>query len=169
MCANVPIAVPAAPGSRVKGPTGDDDTACAANESSVTTGGSHAPAGETPASWCVHDFSLDLLSWYCCNTPDGAGFNFSASPGRGCMFRDVDGGFVPAAADVTGSAKVGFAPPTGNAADISFAFADVGLFPGSAVSVMDVWTGAAVVTNETTWTAARVPWQGTAFLRLSPV
>lgn len=143
-------------------------TACDANATTTTTGGYHAPAGPTPVSWCVNDFSLSLLDWYCCNTRDCAGYNFSATTNSGCMFRDVDGGFV-AAEGVTGVTKNGFAAPTGESASISFTFADVGLFPGSAVRVTDLWTGESVVTNATSWTADAVPWQGTALLRLSPV
>ena len=49
-------------------------------------------------------------------------------------------------------------------------FAEVGLFAGSTIQVYDVWAQRVVATtNASSYTVAAVPWQGTAFLRLSTV
>lgn len=145
-------------------------TPCAGNWTNVTEGGYLSPAGPQPASWCPAPgaFSLELFDWYCCQTPDCAGYNFSAATGAGCWFKDVDGPWVPAEG-VTGVAVVGFLPPTGPTQPITVDFASVGLFPGAPIQVYDIWARAEVgVTNGSNYTT-NVPWQGTAFLRLSSV
>ncbi len=82
------------------------------------------------------------------------------------MQKDVDGPFV-SAPGTTGSTKPGGAEAPGAPASITVRFADVGLFPGSTTEVFDIWSGAVVqLSNASSYTAAAVPFQGTAFLRL---
>ena len=133
----------------------------------ATTGGYFAPKGEQPEGWCLNAFGESLLAWYCCNTPDCAGYNFSSTTGAGCMFKDVDGGFVAAGPDVSGSTKPGGSMPPGAAADVTVSFADVGLFAGAPVQVFDVWAGQVVATTSAANYTVNVPIFGTAFLRLS--
>ena len=57
----------------------------------VTQGGYHAPTGDQPASWCGPALGETLMEWYCCNTDDCAGYNFSATTKSGCMFKNLDG------------------------------------------------------------------------------
>jgi len=136
----------------------------------ATAGGYFSPAGAQPASWCGPALGQSLMDWYCCNTDDCAGYNFSTTTRSGCLFKDVSGGFVPADANTTGYTKLGFVPPSGAAVDMTVNFADVGLFPGSTISVYDVWERRVVATtNASSFTAAAVPWRGAAFLRLSTV
>lgn len=137
----------------------------------ATQGGYWAPLpGTQPAGWCLEGYGQSLMEWYCCNTADCAGYNFSAATGAGCLFKDVAGGWV-AAPGASGYTKQGFAPPTGGPADIEVRFADVGLLPGAPVEVFDVWEGAVVevVANASGWTARGVPFLGAAFLRLRQV
>lgn len=136
----------------------------------ATVGGYFAPAAAQPASWCGPALGQSLMDWYCCNSEDCAGYNFSTATRSGCLFKDTAGGFVPADANTTGYTKPGFAPPRGAPADMTVSFADVGLFPGSTISVYDVWARRVVATtNASSFTAAAVPWRGAAFLRLSTV
>lgn len=136
----------------------------------VTQGGYHAPSGEQPVSWCGPALGETLMEWYCCNTDDCAGYNFSATTKSGCMFKNLDGGFVKGDANTTGHVKLGFVQPLGKPADITVNFADVGMFAGSTIQVYDVWAQKVVATtNASSYTAAAIPWQGTAFLRLSTV
>jgi hypothetical protein len=131
----------------------------------VTTDGYFSPKGEQPAGWCLNAFGQSLLEWYCCNTPDCAGYNFSAATGVGCMMKDVDGPFV-AQPGTMGSTKPGGSQAPGGAASITVNFADVGLFPGSITEVFDIWSQTIVqLSNATSYTAV-VPFEGTAFLRL---
>lgn len=132
-------------------------------------GGYWAPRGAQPQSWCFAPgaFAQSLLDWYCCNSADCAGYNYSTTTGAGCLFKDTDGDFVAGGADVVGVTKVAFRPPTGKAADVSVDFASVGLFAGAPVQVYDLWAQRVVAnTTASGWTAT-VPWQGTAFFRLS--
>jgi len=85
------------------------------------------------------------------------------------MLKDADGPFVPGSANVTGATRVGFVPPSGQPADITVNLADVGLFPGAPVAVFDIWAGAQVAVVNDSFTARAVPWQDTAFFRLSTV
>jgi len=62
----------------------------------ATQGGYFSPAGPSPAGWCFTGFGQANLEWYCCNTGDCAGYNFSTVTGAGCLFKDVDGPFVAA-------------------------------------------------------------------------
>ena len=136
----------------------------------ATPGGYCAPAGPQPSGWCMSAYGQSLMEWYCCNTEDCAGYNFSSVTGSGCLFKDVQGGFVAASSDVTGYTKQGFVQPSGPAAAITVNFADVGLFPGSVIRVYGIWEGQVLAeSNSSSFTAPAVPWQGTAFLRLSTV
>lgn len=136
----------------------------------VTQGGYHAPTGDQPASWCGPALGETLMEWYCCNTDDCAGYNFSATTKSGCMFKNLDGGFVKGDANTTGHVKANFVKPHGEPADMTVTFAEVGLFAGSTIQVYDVWAQRVVATtNASSYTVAAVPWQGTAFLRLSTV
>ena len=114
-------------------PTHTWHTACPALN--ATVGGYFSPQGTQPAGWCLSAFGQTLLDWYCCNTPDCAGYNFSSATGVGCLFKDVDGPFVAAGPDVTGYTKQGGTQPPGAPADITVNFADIGLFPGALVQV----------------------------------
>jgi hypothetical protein len=64
-----------------------------------------------------------------------------------------------------GYLKPGAHPMPGLPADITIAFADVNLF--GKVDVYDVWARQSLGVFEGSYTAAAVPFQGTAFLRLS--
>lgn len=144
-------------------PTHPWHSACDAFNASID--GYYSPKGPQPAGWCLNAFGESLLSWYCCNTPDCAGYNFSAASGVGCMMKDVDGPFV-AAPGTNGATKPGGCQPPGGPASITVNFADVGLFPGSITEVFDIWAGSVVqLSNATSYTAV-VPFEGTAFLRL---
>lgn len=137
----------------------------------ATVGGYFSPLTPSPQGWCVEAFGQSLLEWYCCNSEDCAGYNYSAATGAGCLFKDVSGPFIPTDANTTGYTKPNFVPPVGGPALISFNFSSVGVFTGSqgSVRVVDVWEGKEVgLTNATAWSAT-VPWQGTVLLRLSTV
>jgi len=85
------------------------------------------------------------------------------------MFKNVDGGYVKADANTTGYTKPGYSKPHGEAFSITLNFAEVGIFAGSTVSVFDIWQQKVVATTNATNYTQFVPWQGTAFLRLSTV
>ena len=86
------------------------------------------------------------------------------------MFKNLDGGFVAGDANTTGYTKPGFEQPHGDPADMTVTFAEIGIFAGSTVEVYDIWAQQVVATtNATNYTVAAVPWQGTAFLRISTV
>lgn len=143
-------------------------TNCDANAFNTTTNGYYAPKNPQPSSWCTipEAFSEDLMNWYCCNTEDCAGYNYSSITNSGCWFTDTDGGFV-AAENITGYVKNGFVPPSGSTQVISVDFASIGLFPGDPITVYDIWAQQVImVTNASSYNAT-VPWQGTAFVRLS--
>ena len=156
-------------------------TACDANASNVTAGGYFRPKGPQPQSWCYAPGaqSASELDWYCCNDESCAGWWFDASTGAGCLLKDTDGGWE-AGTSLSGSVKLGFTPPSGAPATISVTFSDVGMWPGGGsalaagsggggVRVYDLWARADLgVTAALSWNAT-VPWQGTAFLRLSSV
>lgn len=136
-----------------------------------TQGGYFSPSGASPEGWCLTGFGQGNLDWYCCNTDDCAGYNFSTVTGAGCLFKNVDGPFV-SASGVNGYVKPAFSPPRGQPADITVNFADVGLglAVGSEVSVYDVWAQKSLgTTNGTSWTGRGVPWMGTHFLKLAQV
>jgi alpha-galactosidase len=143
-------------------------TACPTDEFNMTSGGYYSPRGEQPASWCPPPgaFSQENFDWYCCNSPDCAGYNFSSVTGSGCWFKDADGPFI-SSPGVQGYARPGFIRPTGPSQTISVAFQDIGLFPGTEIQVYDVWQRTiAAVTREASYNAS-VPWLGTAYFRLS--
>ena len=138
----------------------------------ATVGGYFAPSAAIPqpTSWCGAALGQSLMDWYCCNTDDCAGYNFSSATNSGCLFKDVSGGFVAADAATTGYTKQAFVPPTGAPADMTLSFADVGLFAGSHIQVYDVWQQRVIMTTtNATITVPAVPWQGAAFLRLSTI
>jgi hypothetical protein len=144
-------------------------TNCATDFLNATTGGYFSSSSPQPQGWCTIPgaFSLDLLQWYCCQSPDCAGLYYDADTGAGCLLKDTDGPFVPSSASVTGYTVTNFTKPTGAPASITVDFASVGLFPGAPVQVYDIWGGAVVgVTNATGWTAT-VDYLDTAFFRLS--
>ena len=96
----------------------------------------------------------------CCNTADCAGYNYSATTKSGCMFKNLDGGFVVGDANTTGHTKFGFVQPHGDPADMAVTFAEVGIFEGSTVEVYDIWAQKVVATtNASNYTVAAVPWQ----------
>lgn len=155
-----------------RGPTGAHPWHTACTPFNATVGGYFAPSGAVPqpTSWCGAALGQSLMDWYCCNSDDCAGYNFSTVTNSGCLFKDVGGGFVAADGATTGYTKPGFVEPTGAPADMLVAFADVGLFPGSKIRVYDVWAQRVIATTTAeNFTAAGVPWMGTAFLRLSTV
>merc|ERR1711957_954044 len=67
-------------------------------------------AGPAPESWCSSALGEHNLQWYCCNTEDCAGYNYSHATGFGCMFKDVEGGFV-SDPNASGAMKTGFQKP----------------------------------------------------------
>jgi hypothetical protein len=151
-------------------------TPCSPNASNVTTGGYLGPKGPQPKSWCYAPGaqSASDLDWYCCNDDSCAGWFFDGDTGAGCLLKDTEGGWQPGTAATTGSAKLGFSPPSGQAAVITIDFASVGMWPssggqGGGIRVFDIFTQTDLgLTGEAQWNVT-VPWQGTAFLRLSSV
>jgi hypothetical protein len=145
-------------------------TACADDHFNQTgTDGYYSSAVGQPKDWCFAAGALpeDTLAWYACNTQDAAGYWFDSVTGAGCLLKDVSGPFVHKPGVAGYAVAGGWKPPSGQAANITVAFADVGLFPGASIRVYDIWARRVVtVTNDTTLSAA-VPWQGTAFFRLS--
>lgn len=151
-------------------------TSCATNASNVTSGGYFSPTGSQPKSWCYASGaqSASELDWYCCNDASCAGWWFDNSTNSGCLLKNTDGPWVEGSS-LSGSVKLGWTPPTGSPAVISVDFAAVGMWPGdgsgsgAGVRVYDIFARADLgVTTAPSWNAT-VPWQGTAFLRLSSI
>ena len=153
-------------------------TPCSPNASNVTTGGYLGPKGPQPQSWCYAPDaqSASELDWYCCNDDSCAGWFYDGATGAGCLLKDTDGGWVPGGPLTTGSSKRGWVPPSGPTAQITVDFAAVGMWPAQSsgggaggVRVFDIFTQTDLgVTTAPVWNVS-VPWQGTAFLRLSSV
>merc|ERR1711957_246160 len=147
------------------GPAPEHEWHTACDNWNETTSGYWAPAGPQPESWCSSALGEHNLQWYCCNTEDCAGYNYSHATGFGCMFKDVEGGFV-SDPNASGAMKTGFQKPAGSPMDITVNFADIGIFAAVPTGVFDIWEEKVVATVSGSFTAT-VPWQGTAFLRLS--
>mmetsp|Transcript_9473 Transcript_9473/g.26458 ORF Transcript_9473/g.26458 Transcript_9473/m.26458 type:complete len:530 (-) Transcript_9473:73-1662(-) len=107
--------------------------------------------------------TVDEAKEACCNNLECAGFDFSN--GSGYYKGNAMCGFTTNAA-YAGYTKPAQVPtPSGEAADISVTFADVGL--SGEVDVYDIWAKEHVGTFSESFTARNVPYHGTAFLRLS--
>ena len=105
----------------------------------------------------------------CCSDLQCAGFSYvpdgGNSTGSGYYKGNLQCGFVQDAG-VEGYAKPGQVPsPSGNAQDITINFADVNLV--GAVTVYDIWARQTLGSFTGSFTAAQVPYHGSAFLRLS--
>jgi hypothetical protein len=144
-------------------------TACASDHFNQTTGGYFSSAAQQPLDWCFAGGALpeDTLAWYACNTEDAAGYWFDTVTRAGCILKDVSGPFVHAPGVNGFTVTGGWKPPTGQSANITVAFADVGLFAGASISVYDIWERRVVSVTNATSLSAVVPWQGSAFFRLS--
>ena len=142
-------------------------TDCAADDFNATTGGYFSSATTPPVSWCGPALGASLLAFYCCNTEDCGGWFWNDTSKTGCMLKDAAGPWVAGDANVTGATRNAFTPPSGPPADITVDFADVGLFASAPVSVFDIWAGTQVAVVNGSFTARAVPWQDTAFYRLS--
>ena len=127
----------------------------------VTTDGYNETA--SPGA-CFNGAALAAVEASCCADPTCAGFSFAPASGNGCYKGFPLQGFVNST-EYDGYLKPGAHPQPGLPADITIVFADVNL--RGPVAVYDVWARAALGTFTGSYTARAVPYQGTAFLRLS--
>ena len=120
------------------------------------------------------NLTLEAAEAACCaQGSDCAGLSFPAAaaaagaPGDGCYKSDL-ACFQPSTGFV-GASKPVWPPPPGLPADIELNFADAGFGPAARVAVFDVWTHKTLGVFSGSFTAASVPFHGSAFLRLSAV
>ena len=100
-------------------------------------------------------------------TQDCAGYNYSAATNTGCLFKDVEGGWV-ASNDSVGYTKQNFTQPEGGPVDITVNFSDIGFYAGAPVQVYDVLAQSVITTtNASFWVGKGVELWGSHFLRLS--
>jgi len=103
----------------------------------------------------------------CCENTKCAGFSFSLSTGSGDYKGNQDCGKVSDAGYV-GYTKPSQCPsPSGMSADITLDLSEVGFGKSDSVTVFDIWAQSEVATVRGSYTAAKVPYHGSAFLRLS--
>lgn len=113
---------------------------------------------------CFNGATLADVEGRCCADPTCAGFSFAPASGDGCFKGFPLNGFINST-QYDGYLKPGARPTPGLPADITISFADVNLV--GRIAVYDVWARQSVGTFEGSYTARAVPFQGTAFLRLS--
>lgn len=103
----------------------------------------------------------------CCQNTQCAGFSFEAEGGSGCYKKNQDCGKV-GNSNYIGYTKPSQMPtPSGQTADITVNFADVGLSAKDAVDVYDIWAQKGLGSFTGSFTAKGVLAHDTAFLRLS--
>jgi hypothetical protein len=127
----------------------------------ITTNGYNETAN--PGA-CFNDAQLDAIEAYCCADPTCAGFSFAPQTGNGCYKYFPLNGFVNSS-EYDGYTKPGAKPSPGLPADITVAFADINLV--SQVEVFDIWAQKSLGSFSGSFTAQAVPYQGTAFLRMT--
>merc|ERR1712048_23503 len=100
----------------------------------------------------------------CCQNTKCAGFDFRPSDGSGYYKSDQNCGKV-SDSNYEGYTKPSQMPLSDKEADITVTFSDLGL--SGDVTVYDIWAQKKIGVFQNSWTAKRIAFHGSAFLRLS--